>query len=74
MNIMAFKSQILGLVDEQALLNFFQKNFFHGTPHVFNIEGKTEEMYFEFRKLISDNYNIHYNELIGKNKRMNCHF
>lgn len=66
MTIEDFKEEILKVNDRTTASNFTQKNFFHGTPIVF----ENDDDYYKFRKRIADNFNIGFYEVfvVGSSK------
>jgi len=56
-----YKQQVIALVTFEEKSIFTQKHFFHGTPTVFH--GR-EQSYYDFRKRISDNFEIVYSDIL----------
>jgi hypothetical protein len=65
-DIQIYKEEILKVTDSESASNFTQKNFFHGTPKVF----QNDDEYYNFRKRIADNFDIGFYEVfvVGSSK------
>jgi hypothetical protein len=55
-----FRSKILDISNDEALLDFCRKYILHGTPTIFNGD---DEKYYEFRKRISNFLNVSFNDI-----------
>ena len=60
MNLASFQDELNGLNDGDELLDFCRKRVLHGLPYVFL--GREDE-YYEFRKLISEKFDIPFHEV-----------
>lgn len=55
-----FNSELILLENDDEILNFTRKYVIHGVPHIF--QGN-EEKFFDFRKTISDKWDVIFNEV-----------
>lgn len=59
-NLEIFLKRLIKLKNEEEIIDFCRKYLIHGTPYIFN---NREDDYYEFRKRISNHFNIAFYEI-----------